>query len=110
MTLENGGVASVIANYLNPPALGCWGNEHLRIFGTNGFVESVDGGSRTRLVLNGEDRGPLLLVDPELDYFDLFVAELQGGAGVPFDLECELHPTRMVIRAKADARSRGPAA
>lgn len=46
MTLENGGVASVICNYLNQKGFGLWGNEHLRIFGTKGFIESVDGGQK----------------------------------------------------------------
>ncbi len=35
--LANGGVASVICNYLNPPAFGMHGNEMVRIFGTGGL-------------------------------------------------------------------------
>jgi len=99
MTLENGGIASFIANYLNPPAFGSWGNEHLRIFGNNGFVESVDGGARTRLVLNYKDMGEIDVSEPSADYFEIFLDELNGDA-MPFSLEDELHPVRMVIRAK----------
>ncbi len=101
MTLENGGLAVAIANYLNPRAFGSWGNETLRIFGTKGFVEAVDGGTRTRLVLADEDRGPLALEAPSVDYFDLISVSLQGEATMPFTPEVEVHPTRMVIRAKA---------
>ncbi len=103
--LVNGGVASVICNYLNPPAFGVWGNEHLRIFGTEGFVESVDGGARTRLVLNNEDRGPLGL-SGGADYLDMFLASLGGSAPMPLALEDEVHPTRVLIRARADAMAR----
>ena len=105
MRLANGGVASIIANYLNPPAFGIWGNEHLRIFGTQGFVESVDGGARTRLVLNDEDRGPLALGD-DLAYLDMILASLVGPSSMPMALEEEVHPTRVLIRARADAMAR----
>ena len=107
MTLTNGGVASVICNYLNPPAFPTWGNEMVRIFGTEGFVESTDGGTCTRLVLNGEDCGPLPIDEPGPRLLDLYLAELQGTGTVPFSLEEELHPTRVLIRARADAVSRG---
>ena len=107
MTLENGGVASVLSNYLNPPAFGLWGNETLRIFGTEGFVEAVDGGTRTRCVLNDEDRGALQIEEVGgRDYLDLYLNALLGRNPMPFSLEDEVHPTRMVIRAKADADRR----
>ena len=100
MTLENGGVASVIANYLNPKGFGRWGNEHLRIFGTLGFVEATDGGARTRLVVGEEDRGETDSSAPGKDYFDFYVDSLLNLHPMPFSLEDELHPTRMTIRAK----------
>lgn len=106
MRLENGGVASVICNYLNPPAFGLWGNEHLRIFGTQGFVESVDGGTRTRLVLNDEDRGSLDTTAGGPSYLDMILASLTGGAAMPLSPEDEVHPTRVLIRARADALAR----
>jgi len=107
MRLANGGVASVICNYLNPPAFGIWGNEMLRVFGTEGFVESTDGGTRTRLVLQGEDRGPLDVSDPGPTYLDMILASLTGQGVMPLALEDEVHPTRMLIRARADALARG---
>jgi len=106
MRLENGGVASVIANYLNPPTFGSWGNETLRIFGTKGFVEAVDGGARTRLVLNEQDKGMLNLDEPSISYLDMYLENLQEKTPMPFTLEAELHPTRMVIQAKASAMGR----
>jgi predicted dehydrogenase len=101
MELENGGTAAVIANYLNPlKGFGIWGNEHLRIFGTRGFAEVVDGGTRTRLVLEEQDMGEIQKSEPMKDYFSLFIDALQGKGSMPLSLEDELHPTRMVIRAK----------
>lgn len=106
MSLENGGVASIICNYLNPHAFGSWGNETLRIFGTNGFLEAVDGGTKTRLVLQDKDHGSIEIDNEGKDYLDFFLGELLGKESVPFTLEEELHPTRILIRAKADADQR----
>jgi predicted dehydrogenase len=102
--LENGGVASILCNYLNPPTFGSWGNESLRIFGTQGMVEAVDGGKRTRLVLTTGDRGPLDVSEPGVNWLDLYMAEILGEAKLPLPLEEDIHPTRMVLRAKAAAK------
>jgi predicted dehydrogenase len=110
MRLANGGVASAVANYLNPRGFGTWGNEALRLFGTLGMIESTDGGTRTRLVVGDVDRGPIDVSFSPPDFFDSFLAKISGTGTMPFkDLEEELHPTRMAIRAKADADRRGPA-
>lgn len=102
MRLENGGLATIVANYLNPRGIGRWGNEELRIWGTDGMLESTDGGTRTRLVVGQQDRGPVP-TGRSLDYFDLMVDELRGAGTMPLTLEAELHPTRVVIRARASA-------
>lgn len=104
--LENGGVAAVIANYLNPRGTGLWGYEELRIFGDRGMLESTEGGRHTRLVVGAEDRGPLDASAPSLDYFDCLVNHLLDGTDMPLALEAELHPTRMAIRAAESARRR----
>ncbi len=101
--LENGGVASMIANYLNPAGFGQWGNEHLRIFGVNGFVESTDNGKNTRLVVKDKDYGPIDTSEKSQDYFDLIVDSILDGIPMPITLDEELHPLRVVIRAKAKA-------
>ncbi len=104
MRLENGGLATIVANYLNPRGIGHWGNEELRIWGTQGMLESTDGGTRTRLVVGQEDRGSVT-IGKSLDYLDLMVDELRGAGTMPLSLEAELHPTRVVIRARASARN-----
>lgn len=91
--LQNGGIATFICNYLNPPAFVKWGNEHLRIFGTKGFIESVDSGERTRLVLNDQDMGELKISPAdEIDYFNCFLENILFGKPMPISLEEELHP------------------
>jgi predicted dehydrogenase len=104
IVLENGGLATIIMNYLNPGNRALpHGYETLRIFGTKGFVESVDGGARTRLVTSAAIE-PLELA-PALDYFDAVAAHLVTGAAMPLTLEEELHPLRMMIRAKEKLRA-----
>lgn len=105
--LENGGLASVTANYLNPPGFGNWGNEMVRIFGTKGMVEATDGGARTRLVTGKEDRGPLDCAATPPDWFGCVVADCLGRGAMPLTLEEELHPLRVVIRADAAAKRKG---
>lgn len=104
MTLENGGVAAAVANYLNPRGFGRWGNETLRIFGTAGMMETTDGGTRTRLIVGAADRGSIDTSAPGIDWFDAVVDALLEGRPMPLSLEDELHPTRMVIRARESAR------
>jgi len=103
MRLEHGGLATIIANYCNPRAFGSWGNEHLRVFGTEGMAEITDGGTRTRLVLRDHDCGPLDMSSPSVDYLTTYLQSLQGTAIMPRTLEAELHATRIAIRAKASA-------
>jgi predicted dehydrogenase len=103
--LENGGLATIIINYLNPGHRSLpHGNETVRVFGTKGFVESVDGGARTRLVTPTEVVEPLPKV-AALDYFDAVVNHLATGAAMPLTLEEELHPLRVLLRAKEALRA-----
>jgi predicted dehydrogenase len=105
MELENGGLATIIMNYLNPPKNQPRGHETLRIFGTKGFIESTDGGTRTRLVTASGSVEPLQPVGGSEDYFRLITAHLATGAALPLNSEEELHPLRMLLRAKASIRA-----
>ncbi|MDR0719184.1 MAG: Gfo/Idh/MocA family oxidoreductase [Treponema sp.] len=100
LSLENGGVGSVVLNYLNPHSFGNWGNEHLRVFGTGGFIESVDGGSKTRLVTGEKDWGQVSLEEPGKEYFDFYAESLSEGKAMPFSVEEELHPLRVLLEVK----------
>ena len=108
MRLEGGGVASCVVNYLNPAeGFGNWGNEHVRIFGTMGFVESVDAGKRTRLVIGNDDKGELKLINKGPSFLDMVIGEALGICTAPLSMEDELHPTRVVIKAKESALKNG---
>jgi predicted dehydrogenase len=102
--LENGGLATVIMNYLNLPNLKPRGHETLRIFGTKGFIESTDGGTRTRLVTPSGITEPLDTSEAGMDYFNLVTAHLTTGVEMPLTSEEELHPLRMLLRAKQNLR------
>ncbi len=101
LTLKNGGLASITANYLNQPGTGVWGNETLKILGSHGFVESTAGGKHTRLVVGDKDHGPLDTTQPGINWLDTFFAEIAGRGKFPVTLDEELSPTRWVLRAKA---------
>lgn len=100
--LENGGIFTVIANYLNQSGFPTWGNEHVRIFGTEGWVESVDAGERTRLVIGEDDLGEIDITEAAPDWFSLVLKNIRGEQ-MPFDLDKELHPTKVVVAAKERA-------
>ncbi len=102
MSLENGGVASVAMNYLNPVGFPGWGNETVRVFGTRGMVELTDGGKRTHLYTD-RDEGELQPSGDCRDYFDLLMRHLRYGGDLPMGREEEFHPLRVVIRAKKSA-------
>jgi len=103
LALENGGVATLTANYLNPPKFDTWGNEALRIFGTGGMAEITDGGTRSRWFDAKGDRGPVPPAETP-DYFDRLMRFFRDGETMPFSLEDDLHPTRVALRVAAKAR------
>ncbi len=100
MTLNNGGVASACINYLNPKGFGRWGNESVRIFGTDGMLEIVDGARKTHIYTQQTDEGEINISESDCqDFFDLLVQHLLYGSQMPMPQEEELHPLRVVIRA-----------
>jgi len=103
LQLDNGAVGVLHCNYLNPPNIGYWGNDQLRIHGTRGMAEAVDGFSRHRAFLHeGGERalGDLLPASPGADFFDCYVNFLLDGTTMPTELEEDLWATRTVIRAQ----------
>lgn len=98
LRLDNGGLASIAANYLNRASTGVWGNEVLRVFGTLGFVETDP---RTRQAHLYTDEGMELL--PELAEPSLTERLIRRLAGEFVELppaEALTQATRLAIRAK----------
>ena len=107
MSLENGGVASVAINYLNPKGFDGWGNDSVRVFGKHGMVELTDGGMRTHLYTD-RDEGELDTGTSDCrDYFALLMRHFRYGEALPLTREDEFHPLRVVIRAKDTAETVG---
>lgn len=103
MELENGGLATGVANYLGPqpPSWQNWGYETVRVWGVDGFVESIDLGRIGTLKLNGRPPQPLDFSRPVTDLLERVVGEVRTGEKtIPFTLEEELSPTRWIVRAK----------
>lgn len=103
MILDNSGLALASINYCNQRGFPSWGNETLRVWGTEGFVEATDGGTRTRLVIGEKDEGELDLPTEIPNDLSIFVDQILCGTPSPLSEEEELHPTRMILRAKAQA-------
>lgn len=101
--LEGGGVASVICNYLNPRGIGTWGNDEVHVFGTRGLVESLADGGHTRLVMNEQGETVVPDVAAPRTHCQQLWDYLHDGTPMRRELEDELHPTRIVIRAKEKA-------
>ncbi len=106
MTLSNGGVASACVNYLNPRTFTSWGNEVVRIYGTEGFIEITDGGKNTHIYTHLADEGSVDTQNSDCeDYFQLLVKHFLYGTPLPMNTEEELHPLRIVIRAFNNAKT-----
>ena len=103
--LENGGLVVVALNYLNPRGMGTWGNDHLRIFGTKGMVESVDGGTRTACVIGEAAPYALPPLATPQDHADDYFRFILENKPMPLTLEEELHPLRVLLRVKRFAGS-----
>ncbi len=101
MTLANGGIASATVSYLNPAGTGIWGYESLLILGTQGLVESERSGQITRLVVGDSDHGAIDVSHIQQDYFERVLDEILDGKPLPLTRDEQLHPTRIVLRAKA---------
>lgn len=105
LSLENGAVGSVVANYLCPVSFKHWNNEQFRLFGAKGFMEITDGGTRTALYLEDGSSGPLDTSEEPRPFFDQYCQFILDGTPMEMSQEEELHPLRVVLRAKKEASS-----
>lgn len=104
MKLENGGLATICMNYLNPKCFPNWGNEHVRVFGTKGMVEITDGGRHSHLY-TAVDVGEIDTSKSTCpDFLTELLRHLRYGTPLTMTAEEELHPLRMVLRAEKTAR------
>ena len=101
LELSGGAVALLACNYLNPTGFGLWGNDQLRVHGTAGMVEAVDGFQRCRLILGDSPPQDIAGVpDTRPDFFDSYTGHLLDGRPMPYSLDEDLYALRTVIRAQ----------
>lgn len=100
LELENGAVGSVNLNYLNPTNFGSWGNDQVRIFGTKGMAESVDGLKKNALYVPGQCESTDLPVPDDLCsslYIEHLVNFLLDQTPMPTPFEDEMAMTRAML-------------
>jgi predicted dehydrogenase len=105
MRLEGGAIGTADLNYLNQPGTGVWGYEQLCIFGTEGFVESQPGGQAW--LVAGDRKEPIRTEASRPPHFQWFVREILGQPAPLLPMEAELHPLRVLLRARESAQGAG---
>jgi len=101
LELQGGALGLLACNYCNPPSIGFWGNDQLRVHGTRGMVEAVDAFQRCTMVLQGSPPQPIPDVPRSYpDFFDSYVELLLDGTPMPYSAEDDLYALRTVIRAQ----------
>jgi len=105
--LENGGVGTINLNYLNPHNFGTWGNEQLRVFGTLGMAETVDGFRKHALYLPGRERTELPIPEDLVSpvYIEHYVNYLLDDTAMPTPFEEEMAMTRAMLALHQAART-----
>jgi len=107
--LDNRGVAIMAVNYLNHRSIGFHGNDQIRIFGTEGMVEAVDGASRMMVVTEESPPEALEPIDISTHlFYDHYFKWLRDDTPVYPAWEDELRFTQIVIlcqRAADDGKA-----
>jgi len=101
MRLESGGIATVIANYLNQPGTKIWGNEEVRIFGVNGFLRTNP--FHNTVEVYTKDNAAVYETESEPSLFAHLVDCISNGKPFPFRPYELTRPTRLAILAKHTA-------
>ncbi|HHY82880.1 MAG TPA: hypothetical protein GX505_09420 [Clostridiales bacterium] len=101
MKLESGGIAIVIANYLNQPSTRVWGNEELRIFGTNGFLKTNIYDNTMEVYTKNTKE--VYESKQQRSLFEILIDCIASGKPLPIHPYELTHPTRMAILAKKSA-------
>lgn len=105
MELASGGLATAIANYLNPTTTQVWGNEELRIFGTEGLVQTNPFSGEIQLW----NKAGSFSYQPENQerLIPKILQAVATGEPLPVDGLALVEPTHLAILAKASALEAG---
>jgi predicted dehydrogenase len=109
--LSGGALATVLANYCNPKGIGFWGNDQIRVFGTRGMAEAVDGMRRASVALGDAPPEPLPVADSDgggyKGLFEDYVDHLLDGSDMLLSQEDCYDDTALVVRAKESTAGDG---
>jgi UDP-N-acetylglucosamine 3-dehydrogenase len=103
MKLNNGGIATILCNYLNHPEIGFRGNDQLRLHGTKGMAEIVDGRNRRLMVVKGGEPAQFEDATHDPDYPQDVINAILDGTPTMLTEEDAFRNTEIVIRAQESA-------
>jgi len=106
--MNNGALTALLCNYCNPPGLGFHGNDQIRIHGTEGMIESVDGGTRHVMALSGKDAEEFQGEEPPVSFIQDIVNDILDGTAAVLTQEDAFRNTEAVIRAQDSADTGKP--
>ena len=109
--LDNGALGCIVINYLNPKKFPLWGNDQLRIHGTEGMVEAVDGCTRISITTNTHKTEELEV--PEADhsrYLQEYVNLILQNSSMRLTAEDCFINTEVIIKAQQSADEGKPVA
>jgi predicted dehydrogenase len=102
--LHSGAVASVVANYYHRHGQAMWGDDEVRVYGSDGYV--VAGSSGEAVLVKDGLRMPVVC-EPQPPYIQRVIDVLRGQALRPRLMVHDLHATHVVIAARASAEQAG---
>jgi predicted dehydrogenase len=97
--LSNGALCQIVSNYLNPASVPFWGNDQLRIWGTRGMIESVDGLTKSAVYLPNEIQR-LDVPSSYPNYLADLLNELITGQPASLTMEDSFRCTQIVLEAQ----------
>ncbi|MDA0321800.1 MAG: Gfo/Idh/MocA family oxidoreductase [Verrucomicrobia bacterium] len=103
--LSTGALASIVCNYCNPPGIGFWGNDQIRIHGTRGLAELVDGFTRRALCVGEGDPVSFDDDDGPPRYPQDIVNAILDGTPTLLGEEAGFEYTEAALRAQAACAS-----
>lgn len=103
--MKNGILVSLLANYLNPPGIGFHGNDQIRIFGSKGVLESVDGFTLTRAAFANSPFKQIAIEPGPSAYPQDYIDELLGGQPALMSMEDGFQNTSAALAARESADS-----
>jgi predicted dehydrogenase len=106
--MSDGSLASIVVNYCNPRTIGFWGNDQIRIHGTGGMVELVDGFTRRRLAIDGQAPSSFDDDAGAPDYPQDMVDAILDGTPTLLGEEDGFHYTEAALRAQESMESGQP--